>query len=314
MKYATIIFLFLAFLILVGCSDQQVSIPVEPTVVRSTQVTTFTPEPALTATQAFTLPPSPTIYMSPTATPEIPIAGTYDIADVRLSFPREDTVVVDFKYSLEESRRSRDTYIYMSMPPNCRDDGYYTPHYVAKDLVGEARLEFKYTLQGVCEVDAIEFVFHSDPNQAANAPFYREYVLQPYRLVRDFPTVNSNTLKIENFTFTAGSNWRGTFTFDYSISEEIPIPPEEYIFVVRGFGPDGGCAFWTNGSVVTEHSGEYQISIDLTQNLLFPYKNCLQGLEKYTYTTSFLYVRDLDSDTDIYSQALTDPYTILKSR
>ena len=326
MKYATAFLILLTFFTVTGCSGNQTLATGGPAVVQPGESATVFPEstatytPASTATPVFTLTASPTIYVTPTtiANPENLVLAEkgYDIADVRLSFPREDTVVVDFKYRLDESRKSKDTYIYMTIPPQCRDDvnGYSPPQYIAKNLTGEVQFIFKMTLEGVCVADSIEFTFYPDPNREANPPFYREYVLQPYRLVRNFPTLNSDTLSVANFKFTADVLWKGVFTFDYSISEEIPIPPEEYFFVVRGFGPDGGCAFWAQGPVLTGHSGEYQISLDLAYNLLFPYQNCLTGLEKYTYTTSFLYLRDAAVNKDVYSEALTDPYTIWKSR
>ncbi len=316
MKYAATIFILSTVLALAGCSNKPLPTSPEPTVVMPTQTATLTPQPTATETSAPTVMPASTVTPTAIANPENLILAEkgYDIADVRLSFPREDTVIVDFKYRLDESRKTRDTYIGMTIPPQCRDDGNRDspPQYVAKNLTGEVEFTFKLTLQGICTTDSIEFTFYSDPNR--DTTFYREYVLQPYRLVRKFPTLNSDTLSVENFQFTADVPWKGVFTFDYIISEEIPIPPEEYLFVVRGFGPYGGCAFWAQGPVITEHRGTYEITLDLANNLLFPYRNCLQGLEKYTYTRSFLYLQDAVVDKDIYSQALNDPYTIWKSR
>jgi hypothetical protein len=253
--------------------------------------------------------------MSPTVTPENFVLAEkgYDIADVRLSFPREDTLVVNFKYRLEESRKSRDTYIYMFIPAECRR-GSAIPYFLAKDLTGEAQIKFKMTLQGVCAAETIEFTLYPDPNRDANPPFYREYVLQPYRIVRSSPAVNSETANVENFEFKDLYGWRGVFTFDYRFSEEIPLQQEEYIFVVEGFGPDAGCSFWANGHMISESSGRYEIPLDLSHNLLYPFQNCLNGLEKYTYTRAVLSVWDISGGGTGFSREFNTPYTLVKTR
>jgi hypothetical protein len=239
----------------------------------------------------------------------------YDIADVRYSYQREDIFTVRFKYRLDESRTSKDTYIFMTIPQKCRgnDYRYFPPNYVAKDLSGEGQFTFKMTLQGVCDADSIEFTFYPVLENPHPPFLYSEDVLQPYHLVRSFPTFNSDMIKIQNFQFTPQANWGGVFTFDYAISEEIPLSLEQYSIVLRGFGPDGGCSSWSDGPLITEHKGKYQIPLYLPEQLLYPYKNCLKGLEKYTYTQSALYVQDNIGGTDVYYYAVNLPYTVWKS-
>jgi hypothetical protein len=312
----TAVFVLFTFLILAGCSSVQVPVSSEPTVIPLSKIPTLAPQPTASETSVPTVTPTMTLEPTLIVNPENLVLAEqgYDIADVRLSYPGEDTLVVDFKYRLDQSRESRDTYISMTIPPQCRDDGnrYSPPQYVTKKLSGEVRFTFKLTLEGTCSTDAIEFIFYSDPNKGTT--FYREYVLQPYELVRNFPTVNSDTLQVQNFQFTDNSSWKGVFTFDYRISEEIPFPKEQYRFVVRGFGPDGGCAFWAEGAVLTDHSGEYQVPLDLTYNLLFPFKNCLDGLDQYTFTSASLSLIDTIAEKSIYHQEFNISYTMLKKR
>jgi len=251
--------------------------------------------------------------MSPTATPRnFVLADTgYDIADVRLSYPQKDMMVVRFKYRLDKSRDGRQTSIVMLPPKHCEDTLYDTPHpeYPTQIVAGEGEIKFKMTMEGVCAADLLEFVVDSD-GYAKNEPFlYRELVPQPYRLVRDFPTVNSDTIKMQNFKYTDSKHWSGEFTFDYDLSDEIPLPLEQYNIIVSGFGPGGGCPFATSGAPLTEYHGEYQVGLDLTQNLFPSYQNCLNGLEKYTFTQTYLTVRDLIADRPVYVQELNLPYT-----
>jgi hypothetical protein len=273
--------------------------------------------PSPTATVPFTLTPSPTIYMSPTATPKnfVLAENGYDIADVRLSFPREDMMIIDFKYRLDESRKSRDTYIYMTVPSQCMDDDNRNspPQFLSKSLDGEARFEFKTTLQGVCSADGIEFTFYPDPNRGANPPFYREFVSQPYQLVRNFPTVNSGTFKVENMKFTATELWGGKITFDYAISDTIPIPSEQYKFVIYGSGPGQTCPFglW-EGPTLSQNKGEYTLTINLYRDLGSNYRNCLEGRDKVTFTDSYLSVVDILAGKTVYHQALNMPFSVLK--
>src|ERR1044071_10143392 len=126
MKYQTAIFILCVLFTFAGCSPSQVAEPVEATIVPSTKTSTATLTPTASHTPAptATLAPSPTVYMSPTATPEnfVLAESGYDIADVRFSYPREDVLVVDFKYRLDKSRTSKVTYIYMVIPSKCKED------------------------------------------------------------------------------------------------------------------------------------------------------------------------------------------------
>jgi hypothetical protein len=223
-------------------------------------------------------------------------------------------MIVDFKYRLDESRKSRDTYIYMTVPAKCMDDdNKNTPPSVrTNSLVGEARFEFKMTLQGICSVEGIEFTFYPNPNRDANPPFYREFVAQPYRLVRDSPTLNSDTFRVENMKFTASETWGGIFTFDYAVSDEIPMPPEQYQFVIYGFAPGQTCSFGSTGPVVTQNQGHYQLYLNLYRDMSGLYNNCLEGTDHITYTTSYLAVDDIAAGRTVYHQALNMPFTVLK--
>jgi hypothetical protein len=321
MKYINpALFLFM-LLILTACSDTHSPELVESAVVPvaniPTGTLTVTSEPQLTATETLTVAPSPTLFLSPTViTENFELAKSgYDIADVRLSFPREDMVIINFKYRLDESRKSKDTYLYMTVPPQCADDDNKNspPQFLTKRLEGEAKFEFKMTLQGVCDADGIEFIFQPAPGSDVKPPLYREYVSQPYHLVRNFPTVNSDTLKLENIKFTPNSNWGGEFTFDYAMSEEIPLPLEQYIFVMNGFGPGQTCFFWSGGPRLEQHSGKYRLNMNLYQDLAGPYQNCLKGMDKFTYTSLSLSVLDTIADRWVYHQELNIPITVLKN-
>lgn len=309
------VFILFAVLILAGCSGNQIPVLDEPTDVPPTQTPAVPVEPTATDTPAptVTLTPSPTISMSPTATPKNFVLAEkgYDIADVRFTYQREDILVVKFKYRLDESRTSKDSYIFMTIPPKCKgnDYQYFPPHYLAKTLTGGGQFTFKMTLQGVCDADSLEFTFYPVLENPHPPFLYSEYVLQPYHLVRSFPTVNSDTIQIQNFKYIDIEHWSGKFTFDYDLSDKIPLPLEQYNFVIRGFGPDGGCAFYAGGPILREHHGQYQIDLYLTQNLLFPYQSCLNGLKKYTFTKSYFMVIDLMGDTTVYTQELNTPYT-----
>ena len=316
MKYAIAVLIPFVFFAIAGCSTSQAAMPFEETEIYPTKSFTATPAFTVTDTPAptLTLIPSPTSNLIPTVTSDLREKG-YDIADIRFSYPRPDTLVIKFQYRLEQERQGKRNFILVSFPKECQDDLYeaFRPWYVTEQVVGEGQITFKMTLQGVCAADSIEFTINPNENIEANQHSYQEFVLQPYQISRDYPPVNSDTLSVENFQFTGGNLWQGVFTFDYQLSEEILIPPEEYFFVVRGFGPDGGCAFWAAGPILTRNSGKYQVPLDLAYNLLFPYKNCLQGLEKYTYTMSFLYLRDKVVNQDVYSQAVSDSYTLRKA-
>lgn len=319
MKYKTVILILCVLFTFAGCSTSQVAIPVEATIVPPAKTSTATLAPTQSHTPAptLTLMPSATAFVSPTATPKNFVLAEkgYDIADVRYFYQREDILRVSFKYRLDESRTSKDTYIFMTIPPKCRgnDYQYFPPNYVAKDLTGEGQFTYKMTLQGVCDTDSIEFTFYPVLENPHPPFLYSESVLQPYHLVRSFPTLNSDTITLQNFQFTPQANWSGVFTFDYAISEEIPLSLERYSIVLWSFGPDGGCSSYSEGPLITEQKGTYQIPVYLPQQLLYPYKNCLNGLEKYTYTRSGLSVGDILGGTDVYYQEVNLPYKVWKS-
>lgn len=325
MKFATAISRLFLVLIPFGCTGAPAPVSQEPTASPLSPMPTDTIIPSASdtpiPTAAETLVPSatPMAFLEPTqiVNPEnLKLAATgYDIADVRYSYPREDRLVVNFKYQLDESRTSKDTYIFMIIPPRCRgnDYQYFPPHFVAKALTGEGEFAYKMTLQGVCDADSIEFAFYPVLEHPGPPYLYSEHVQQPYYLVRSFPTLNSDTIQLRNFQFTPQVNWRGVFSFDYAISEEIPLQLERYYMVLRSFGPDGGCPSYSDGPLITEHQGTYQIPLYLPEQLISPYASCLSGLEKYTYTRSGLYVEDILGGTDVYYHDVNFPYTVWMS-
>jgi hypothetical protein len=158
----------------------------------------------------------------------------------------------------------------------------------------------------------VEFRVTYEPSDTTS-PYYHEFIQQPFRMVRNFPTLNADTIRIENIKFEARPGWRGVFTFDYSISEKIPIPFEQYSFEVVGMGNDSRCTFGAQGTTLTQQSGEHSILLDLPSNLFLPYSNCLTGPEKLTYTSSSLRVVDNRSPRNaVYSQDLGMSYTVWK--
>lgn len=315
MKYMTAIFVLFALLMLAGCSGSQAPVSSEPTVSPPSETATLIPQPTATGTSVPTA--LPTITLTPTlpVNPEnLVLAETgYDIADVRLSFPREDMVVIDFKYRLDESRESKDTYIYMTVPPDCMDDDNKNtpPNHVTRNLTGATTFTLKLTLEGDCTADAIEFRFYPDPNRN-QSPLFREYVLQSYRLTRSFPTVNSDTLHVENLKFTSRSTWNASLTFDYAVSEEIPFPLEQYSISVYAFGADGGCFMQVGGPVLVNHTGEYRIEMNLYRDINNRDRKCIDGLDHYTYTTTYLAVSDDIAGRIVYHQALNMPFPFVK--
>src|SRR5262245_31778210 len=111
MKYIAAILILFASFMLAGCSSAAVPVLDDATEIPPTKTVTMIPEPTETyiPLPTVTLTPPPTVFLSPTATREKLVESGYDIADVRFSYPEEDTLVVDFKYRLEESRQSKRT-------------------------------------------------------------------------------------------------------------------------------------------------------------------------------------------------------------
>jgi len=315
MKHITAVFVLFALLMLAGCLGSQVPVSSEPTVILPSETATSIPKPIATDTSVPTA--LPTITLAPTlpVNPENLVLAEkgYDIADVRLSFPREDMVVIDFKYRLDESRRSKATYIYMTVPPTCMDDDNKNvpPNHITRNLTGSAQFTLKLTFEGDCTADSIEFRFYSDPN-TNQSPLFREYVLQSYHLVRGFPTVNSDTLRVENLKFTSQSQWDGSFTFDYAVSEEIPFPLEQYSISAYAFGPDGDCFIEVRGPILVTHTGEYRIDMNLYRDLSSMDRNCIDRRDHYTYTATHLAVRDDIANRMVYHQTLNVPFPFVK--
>ena len=316
MKRAFTVLGCLLFVIAAGCSSAA-PVPVPATTLPS-QRPTDTPLPTLTLTPPATFTASPTLYLSPTVTPENWVLAEkgYDIAGMQLSFPREDTVNIHFKYRFDESRKDKKKSISLVFPPQCIDDDNknWPPGHTSGLTEGEVTVSYKMTLQGVCEADGILFEIRYFSEGPAVTPIYREFVSQPFRLVRDFPTVNSDTLQVENFSFTPGSNWSGEFRFDFHLSEQIPLPLEQYRFSLYGFGPDGSCPFEVRGSFLREHDGQQVIPLYLPMNYLTLYQECPGRADKYTYTASYISLFDLVAVRTVYHHPLNQQFTIFRSQ
>src|SRR5690349_12705552 len=108
----------LACLVLVGCAASSAPIVASPAIARISETSKpFLPTPTntlvATVTPTFTWTPSPTVFATATSTPENYVLAEkgYDIADVRISYPREDRMIVSFKYHLDESHISKPAFI-----------------------------------------------------------------------------------------------------------------------------------------------------------------------------------------------------------
>jgi hypothetical protein len=263
-------------------------------------VSTDTPTPTLTPSPTITVTPSPTIFLTPTETPEnFALAESgYDIADVRISYPREDIVTIAFKYRLDEVAGALRATIYMELPRRC-NDAQYGLYYRAEEPVGEGQFTFKMTLEGECSVENFEMVIwpEFDDGSSASDPAYREVIKQSFSVVRNFPTLNKDVLSVSKFDYRSTGEWSGVLSFEYSISETIPIPPEEYYFSISGRGNDD-CDFRADGPILTRHAGVYEIPIDLTVHM-HPWQNqnCLDGYASHSYGTVNFYLVDRLADS-----------------
>ena len=326
--HGKLFFILLIILIMAGCSGVQLPAFGIPTATAIVETPMNSPEPTITLidtpsptlTPTFTLTPSPTVFLTATDTPKNFVLANsgYDIADVRLSYPREDIMVIDFKYRLDERVDLEKRYadISLNMPKRCLDD-YYSPYFRVKELVGTGRFTFKMTLKGTCSADTLEFSITVLPENLFNLPgggySYHETVLQPYKLTRTFPTVNSNTISMKHFNFEPKDNWSGTLTFDYNISEDIPIPPEEYHFELYSSGVAGECGFRVAGLPITEHSGVYQLEINLVSQVSDRFdKSCLDKYKHYTYSVNSLFLEDDLASHNVYRRDLNFTYRIWK--
>lgn len=326
MKYHKHLFIFLVFLALVGCSEAQS--PAFSTSANSPSTNqTLTPSPKFTATSTpsstitltLTLSPSPRIFVTATETPQnFVLAETgYDIADVRLSYIREDILLVDFKYRLDESLSSKRASISIDFPQRCQNH-YFTPIYLVDgNLIGEGHISFKMNNNGVCSAASLTFIISpssENPHNIDSLPEYQEYVIQSYTLTRNFPTLDESTIELRNFHFEAKDGWKGIFTFDYKISNEIPIPSEKYQFEIYSSGQNGECFFRSKGSTITEHIGTYTIDIDPTSNFSPRYKDCLEKYNSYTYSTNHISVIDELAGQSVYFPIINYSYKVLKSK
>jgi len=251
---------------------------------------------------------------------------SFDIADVRYSYPREDILIVDFKYRIDEQLEGQYSMITVEMPRRYTDNYSggnfsledveelaYGMYFFTRKSTGEGQIVFKMTLQGSCIADGLQFkispFFYSTyllPPELT----HEEYVLQPYQITRSFPTMNFDMIRIVNFRFEPSDNWSGVLSFDYQISEGIPIPLEEYRFEVSDNGGKIGCSYSTQGSVVTEHNGTYPFQIELAQDINSGTRHCLSTYTDYTYSNTYLYMYDELANSQVLRMPINYSYTL----
>jgi len=127
----------------------------------NTPTPTYTQTPTLTPT--LTPTQKPTITPTPTITPEnfVLAESGYDIANVRVSYPREDTMFVDFDYRLSDDIER--AMITMQLPADCRDDWVFVfdaPNTDVFDPVGSSSIRYKLPLEGTCEHESFYLNIH----------------------------------------------------------------------------------------------------------------------------------------------------------
>ena len=336
--------ILLAFFVTTGCSGIQLpsidwltKVPDTQTpTVFFTPTSTDTPVPTSTLTPTFTptptLTPTPTIFMTPTVTPvNFALAKTgFDIANVRYSYPREDMLVVDFKYRVDEKLADYSAYITAEIPRRCTDtyggggiflnddmeENSFGMYFVTRKSTGEGKITFKMTLQGTCRADGLMFKIF--PLNYPSYPYppditYEEYVPQPYEVTRSFPTMNLDVIRIRNFQFEPQNNWSGILSFDYEISEAIPISLEQYHFAVSDRGGGKGCYYYAEGPTLTEPSGIYSFDIELDKSAARAGPDCWGRYTSYTYSETTLYMYDDLADSQVLRMPTNFSYTFWKS-
>lgn len=306
MTHRKVLFTALALLLLSGCGSlplpsfsKPTATPLPPTLTL-VPASTDTPIPTLTPSPTITVTPSPTIFLTPTETPEnfVLAESGYDIADVRLSYPREDIVMVAFKYRLDENSGATKASIMLELPRRCQD-AQYGLYYRAEEAVGEGQFTFKMTLEGECSVENFEIAVWPEFEDGSSAAdfAYREIIKQSFSVVRNFPTLNKDMFSVGKFEYQSTGEWSGVLSFEYSINEAIPIPPEEYYFSISGRGNDD-CDFGANGPILTQHAGVYEIPINLPE-AIHPWQNqnCLDAYTSHSYGTVYFYLVDRLADS-----------------
>ncbi len=292
--------------------------PLPPTPT-SPPVSTITSAPTLNPSPTVTITPSPTIFVTPTDTPEnfVLAESGYDIADVRLSYPREDIMNIDFKYRIAEDEEADSVSVLLDLPRRCQDR-QSSAYFWSRDPAGEGRITFKLTLEGECAVESFDLVIWTFSDQhgssSSDEPGYRETINQSYYLVRNFPTLNKDVVSVRGFEYMGTGEWSGVLRFEYSIAETIPIPPEEYSFSISGRGNDN-CDFSSDGPIITEHAGIYEIPIDLAHDLYLGIKDptCLEHFESHSYGSIYFYVVDRLADATVDFRTLNFPIKVWKT-
>lgn len=334
MKPRHLSFTLFIVIVLAGCSNVALPVFGEPSAVPSTETITSSPEPTTTPTPlpsltpTPTLTPSPTVFMTPTQTPiNYGLAETgYDIADVRYSYPRADMLVIDFKYRLDERLEGYSSVITLNLPRRCADNSWTRFYYgdpevqsktlglnfITRELTGAGQIVFKMTIEGVCLAEGLEFSIW--PLDYPNWPYpddlyYTEYVRQPFELSRNFPTLNSDAIAVRDFHFEPGDDWSGVLTFDYEISDEIPIQLEEYYFEISDDAGNAACFFSAAGPRITSNSGTYVMEIDLVPPDLPEEMNCWAGRGNFTYSNTRLSVEDDLAVATVFTRPITFTYT-----
>ena len=271
-----------------------------------------TPLPAATITATASITPTPTITPENSALAE----SGYDFANVKLSHPEPDRVVISFDYRIDKYNTEYKG-IGLSLPSLC-PDFRNTPYpetifRVPKGpITGKGQVEYRIKSQGECNVPFFYLVIYSPFNNGRwptpDQAVYQERIDQPIEIVRGLPPINSKTLTTKNFLYQITGSWSGRFTFDYAFSPEIPVADERYGFALEGAGGVYVCGFYTVGPVISGVEGSYMIDIDFnTKNSFWiTDQSCISRYSSLTYDQLTLSVIDLgvSSHERIYQHAI----------
>jgi hypothetical protein len=293
--------------------------------VMPTAIQTFTPLPSDTPLPTATITAAPSITPTLTVTPEnfVLAESGSDIADVRISYPREDIAVIDFDYRIDArgKRSDQQIVILLLLPNSCGyDSNSSIPTIGVGSTPGHGRLTYKQIAQGQCDVPyfdlAIKYSFQA-PGSRILTDVYQERINQPLAVVRNFPAVSSQNLTVKNFSFETTGAWSGKFSFDYSFLPEIPVANEKYRFALSGMGGIFVCEFHAWGPVIKEAEGHYTINIDFysTQDFRITDQTCMTRYDALSYDVSLLNLEDLltNNPVRIYHRAIDLVITLKRS-
>jgi len=268
-----------------------------------------------TATSASKPSATSTVTLSPTQAPTatVDLAGEgYDIAGVQVSYPREDMIVVDLHYRLPEEEEIGGAIIVSTIPALClqlnSNDRYYavSQGQVYEQTIGTAHFEFKQPLEGECSSDALVFKIWPLGKGEDRWAFledgvaYEEEFDIAFRILRDYPALDSDTIIVRSFDFETTGDWTGKYTFEYIIDKQIPLDLEQYYFALTGWSVE--CQFYAEGPLVTDHEGFYVVEVDLREHLSST--DCIEGYSSYTFGELFFNAKDILAQETVYFHAM----------